>query len=240
MIDMHSHIIPTIDDGPQELKETIEMIKEAKQVGFKSIFMTPHYLTHYYEPSIKELENWKGKIEEEKEIIKTGIKLYSGLEIYVSDSIIDNYNKNKLLTLNYSKYMLIELPINASINYFDNIVFFLQSVSIVPILAHPERYIYIQKNPNLIQEYIKRGILIQSNFGSILGLYGKSAKKVLKKMLRKNQVHFLGSDAHKPNSIYPMIPKALKKIEKIIGKEKIKEITILNPMKVIKNKKIYK
>ena len=235
MIDMHSHIIPNVDDGSKSLKETLEMIKEAKDVGFTSIFLTSHYLTHYYEPSVEELIKRKEKIHKALKEKDIELELYTGMEVYVSDSIRELISQNKLLELNNSRYMLIELPINANINYFDSVVYYLQSVSIIPILAHPERYTYVQKNPSLIQEYIDNGVLIQSNYGSILGLYGKSTKKVIKGMLKNNQVHFLGSDSHKPNTIYPLIPKAIKKIKKIIGEEMTEQITILNPTKIIEN-----
>ena len=85
----------------------------------------------------------------------------------------------------------------------------------IPILAHPERYSVIQKNFNLLLELKDMGVLFQSNYGSILGMYGLGAKLTFKKMLKNNLVDLLGSDVHRPNSIYPKIPKSIEKISKL-------------------------
>lgn len=233
MIDMHAHIIPGVDDGSGSVEETFNMIKEAKKVGFTDVFLTSHFLKHYYEPDAKELLFWKEKLQEILNNQNLDINLHSGMEIYISNIMEDLIKEKKLLTLGNSRYMLIELPLSTTVNYLDYVLYFLQSISIIPIIAHPERYKCVQENPDLISTYIDKGALIQCNYGSILELYGSNAKKVMKILLKKEQVHFLGSDCHKQKSIYTLIPEAVKKIKKITGDNYFYNLSIKNPKKVI-------
>ena len=235
MIDMHSHIIPSIDDGSSSVQETFNMIKEAKKSGFTDIICTSHFLLDYYEPAPQEIIFWKDKLQQVLEYKNVDVNLHSGMEIYISNKLEQLIKENKVLTLDESRYMLIELPLSTSINYLDHILFALQSLSIKPIIAHPERYKCVQDDPGLVQEYIDKGALIQCNYGSILELYGKKAKQTIKILLKENQVDFLGSDCHTENTIYPIIPHAIKKIKKIIGNEAFYKISTENPKKVLNN-----
>jgi protein-tyrosine phosphatase len=237
MIDMHSHIIPTIDDGSKSVQETFNMIKEAKESGFTDIIMTSHFLLDYYEPTPQEIILWKEKLQEILESKSIDLTLHSGMEIYISNKLEELIKENKVLTLSDSGYMLIELPLSTTVNYLDHILFTLQSLSIKPIIAHPERYKCVQDDPDLVQEFIDKGALIQCNYGSILDLYGKNAKQVVKTLLKRNQVDFLGSDCHKEKTIYTIIPKAVKKIKKIIGDDAFYKISTENPKKVLNNEK---
>lgn len=235
MIDMHSHVIPTIDDGSRSVQETYNMINEAKEAGFTDIMLTSHFLLNNYEPSIEELILWKNKLQEILDNNNIGITLHSGMEIYISDNLETLIKEKRVLTLNGSKYILIELPLSTTVNYLDYILYYLESISIKPIIAHPERYKCVQDNPDIVQNYINRGALLQCNYASILELYGKNAKKTVKTLLKRNQVHFLGSDCHRERTIYPSIPEAVKKIKKIIGDEKFYTISTKNPQKVLNN-----
>lgn len=235
MVDMHAHIVPGVDDGSSSVEETFNMINEAKEAGFTDIFLTSHFMTHYYEPNTQELIIWKEKLQEILDNKNIDIKLHSGMEVYISNRMQELIEENKLLTLGNSRYLLMELPLSTSVNYLDYVLFFLESVSIKPILAHPERYKVIQENPNLVSDYLNKGALIQCNYGSILGLYGSRAKKTLKKLLKNGQVNFLGSDCHKQESVYKKIPDAIKKIKKIIGEDEFYKLSTTNPKKVLNN-----
>lgn len=109
---------------------------------------------------------------------------------------------------------------------------------LVPILAHPERYSFIQKEPELVYDLIKKGVLMQANYGSIIGQYGEKAKMIVEKFLQNNMIHFLGSDVHRQNTIYTRMPEILSEIEEIIGEEKLRELTTVNPELAIHNKRI--
>ncbi len=157
------------------------------------------------------------------------------MEIYISNQIEELMQKNKLLTLANSRYMLIELPIASNVQYLDYVIYYLEAKGIKTIIAHPERYKCVQKDPSIVEEYIEKGCLMQCNYGSIVNLYGNEAEKTIKTLLKKNQVHFLGSDVHREKGTYLIIPETIKKIKKIVGESKLQELTTINPQKILKN-----
>lgn len=237
MIDIHTHLIPGVDDGSKSIEDTMEIFKEAKKAGFTDIILTSHYLIDYYETKPEELISWKDKLQETLKNEDIKLKLHSGMEVYISQELNKLIKEKSILSLADSRYILIELPMSTSIKYLDYILYFLESIGMKLVLAHPERYKDVQKNHKLVEEYIEKGCLIQCNYGSILGQYGNDAKKTMKYILKKNLVHFMGTDCHKKGGIYLNIPKALKKIEKIVGKDKLYDITTANARKILDNEK---
>lgn len=238
MIDMHAHVLPNIDDGARSVDETFELIREAKNAGFEGIVLTSHYMENYYETNAKEREVLLDIINKNLKEEKIDIDLYLGNEIYITDNIIKLLEEKKACTINDTSYVLFEMPLNIEpLNLYDVVYEMLQN-KMVPILAHPERYSFIQKEPELVYELIEKGVLMQANYGSIIGQYGKKAKLIVKKFLENNMIHFLGSDVHRKNSIYPRIHQILENLEGIIGPEKLNELTTENPKLVLNNKRI--
>ena len=238
MIDIHSHILPNIDDGARSIEETFNLIKEAQKAGFEAIVSTSHYMENYYETDVPEREVWVKAICENLQTKNIEINLYLGNEIYFSDNIIELLEQRKASTINDTSYVLFELPLNAEpMNLYD-VVYEMLQYKLVPILAHPERYSYVQKDPDLVYDLIEKGVLMQANYGSIIGQYGEKAQIIVRKFFENNMVHFLGSDVHRPNTIYPKIPQILREIESIIGSEKLEELTTKNPKLLLNNKKI--
>ena len=238
MIDFHTHILPNIDDGSRSIEETFNLIKEAKSVGFEAIISTSHYIEEYYETNTPEREVWINAIYENLQAKNIDINLYLGNEIYLSENIIKLLEEGKASTINDTSYVLLEMPLNAEpMNLYD-IIYEMMQYKLVPILAHPERYSFVQKEPELIYDLIEKGVLMQANFGSILGIYGEKAQIIVKKFFESNMIHFLGTDVHRQNSIYPKVPEALAQITKIIGVQKVDELTKINPRLVLHNKKI--
>lgn len=235
MIDIHSHIIPNVDDGARSVEETFNILKEAQEAGFTDVILTSHFLLNYYETNAQELIFWKEKLQEVLKKQGTKINLHSGMEIYITNQMEELLENKKILTLANSRYMLIELPLATNVKYFDYVVYYLEAKGIKPIIAHPERYKCVQKDPDIVEGYIEKGCLIQCNYGSIVNLYGREAEKTIKTLLKKNQVHFLGSDVHRENGTYLIILDAIKKIRKIIGENKINELTTINPKKILQN-----
>lgn len=238
MIDFHTHIIPNIDDGARNIDETFNLIQEAKNVGFDGIVLTSHYMENYYETGVKERDIWVKVIKDN--LIEKGIKtnLYLANEIYLADNIMDLLIEGKASTINNTSYVLFEMPLNSEPMNLYNVIYSLQENKLIPVLAHPERYSFIQKEPEFIYELVEKGVLMQSNYGSILGQYGEKAKIVLTKLLKGNLIHFLGSDVHRQNTIYKMLPQALEEIKNIVGVDKLNKLTTINPKLALDNKRI--
>ncbi len=238
MIDFHTHILPNIDDGARNIEETLYLIQEAQKVGFEAIIATSHYMEGYYETDVSGREIWINAIYQKLKKENFDIKLYLGNEIYLSDNIISLLEEGQASTINDTSYVLFEMPLNIEPLNLYNVVYEMIQSKLVPILAHPERYTFVQQDPELIYDLIQKGVLMQSNYASILGYYGLKAQIIVKKLLENNMVHFLGSDVHRPNTIYPRIPQILEKLRQIVGKEKLEELTTTNPKLVLKNKRI--
>lgn len=238
MIDIHSHILPNIDDGSRSIEETFNLIKEAKSVGFDAIVSTSHYMEGYYETNVPEREVWIKAIKENLETKNIDISLFIGNEIYMSENIIKLLEDRKASTINDTSYVLFELPLNAEpLNLYDTI-YEMQQYKLVPILAHPERYSFVQREPELVYDLVEKGVLMQANYGSIIGQYGKKAQMIVRKFFEGNMIHLLGSDVHRQNTIYPKIPQILSELNSLIGEEKLEELTTTNPNLVIHNKRI--
>lgn len=166
------------------------------------------------------------------------VDLYLGNETYFSENLIDLLKQNQITTLNNTKYILFEFAMNVKpINVYD-VIYELLENKLVPILAHPERYAFVQKDPDLIYELIDTGVLMQTNFASIIGWYGEKAQILAEKFLESNMISFLGTDVHRQNTIYPKIPKILEVIKEIIGEKKLEQLTEINPRLVLENKTI--
>lgn len=240
MIDIHSHILNNVDDGSNSLDNTIDILKKAEQANFTNIILTPHYIEGYY-------ENTKSKIKKninelKKEIYKEDIitQLHQGNEILLTENTPVLLAKSKISTLANSRYILFELPFSNRILNLGQIIYEIKANGYIPILAHPERYTYIQENPNNLIEIIKYGVLIQSNYGSFTGQYGKTAKQTVEILLQNNLIHFLGTDTHRQGYVYENIKAILKRLEEISGDERyIYEVTTKNPQKILDDLDIY-
>lgn len=216
IVDIHSHILPNIDDGSKGIEMTLEMLKNAEENGTKEIVATPHYLLEYGEATIGEVKTLVDTVNlvAENEGIK--IKVYSGQEVYFNEHIIENYLEGNIGTINDSRYMLIEFPMHRLDNNIFDILYELQVRNIVPIIAHPERYKPIRENPTLINEFIDAGYLFQINAGSIEGKFGESIRKTAKLFLENNIYNFIGSDAHDIENRNTGLQKAIEILNKEI------------------------
>lgn len=238
MIDMHCHILSNIDDGAKSIEQSIEMARKAELLGYDKIFVTPHYIADSHETTP---QNIKYKVDELNNLLKEkniNVSMYVGNEVYFVSEVLDIIKENKVCTLGNSKYVLIELPLNGTVLNLENAIYSIIANGYIPIIAHPERYEFVNEDIEKIKPLIEDGALLQINIASIIGYYGRHAKKTVKKLLKSNMVSFIGTDAHNQNTIYDTYPKALKKIEKIIKKEKLDEILFKNPQCVFENKNI--
>lgn len=237
MIDFHSHILPGIDDGSRNLEQSIAMVNEAKKAGFTKIISTSHYMENYYECNERDRRQLLKKVQENVQ----GIELILGNEIYITNNIIELLQNGQASSINGTKYVLFEFPLITTRPMNDKeVIYRLVENGYIPIIAHPERYPFIQENPDYLFELEEMGALFQSNYGSIIGMYGLKAKKTLKILLKSNLISFFGSDVHRPEQVYNKMPKIIKKLKKIISNEEFEEFTEINPEKVLKNENIIK
>lgn len=236
IVDIHTHILPGVDDGSHNIEESINIINYLYSIGITDIVLTSHYVAdtiYSYNQlvRIKLLNTLKEKLN------NNNINLYLGNEVYLTEKIIDLLESHEISTINDTKYMLVELPLAGYLHNFQNILCELNSYGIVPIIAHPERYNFIQKNKKRVRELIEFGCLLQCNIDSLSGKYGKHAKKVMKWLLKNDLVQFVATDTHYVDDD-KNLKKAYKKLEKLVGKDKYNQLTYENPMKVLNNEEV--
>lgn len=235
MRDIHSHILYGIDDGARTLSESIKILDNLYRKGVTDIILTPHYIkSSKYNVNNREKFDLFLKL---KTAYKK-INLYLGNEVYVDEDLVDLLKKGEVATLNNSNYLLMELPMNSKIKDLDSIIYDLMRNGIIPIIAHPERYTYIQEDISYIDSLIDMGVLFQGNYESLFGKYGKKSEKTLKKLLKKNYISFLGSDVHRENHI-DHTEEVYSKLYKIYkDRKKVKDLIDTNILKVINNEEI--
>lgn len=197
MIDIHSHIIPNIDDGSKNIDMTLEMLMRAEKSGTKKIIATPHFFKGYW---TENYNNIKSKVKELNSLAKENnlnIEVLPGQEVFFNNYILEDYKLGDIGTLGESKYMLIEFPMDKI--YFQKVIdtiYELKIKGITPVIAHPERYMDFIKKPEKVNQFIDEGYLFQLNGGSLTGLFGKEVKKTAETFLTNNIYSFIGSDAH--------------------------------------------
>tara|TARA_Y100001934_G_C12354823_1_gene777526 strand:+ start:1536 stop:2261 length:726 start_codon:yes stop_codon:yes gene_type:complete len=214
-VDIHSHILPGIDDGAKDIEESISLISQMKKMGFSKIIGTPHTYQGLYDNTN---ESIKDSFDSLKKKLKKDIEIGYASEYMIDGSLLKRIEENSLLTLK-EKYVLVEMSfISAPIDLYE-IIFKLQLKGYIPVLAHPERYIFYF---NDFKNYFKLksvGCKFQINLLSTTGYYGRNIVKITNMLLKNNLVDFVGSDIHSQKHI----DNFMKKI-KIVEIEKLKKV----------------
>lgn len=217
MIDIHCHILPKVDDGPQNMKESIAMARLAYGDGIRTIVNTSHYIdgekNQTGERLEKNLDDFQRSLEDEG----LDLKILMGNEAIIAPNLPMDVKEKKVFTINHSNYLLVELPLGQWPIYVEDVLYELQLEGITPIIAHPERYPKIMEDPNILYEWVSNGILTQVNGGSFIGKFGKSTKKTAHLLLEHELIHFIGSDGHSSRSRRPLLSSTYGYIEKKYG-----------------------
>ncbi len=236
MIDIHNHIIFKFDDGPKSLEESLEMLKIAADQGITDVFATSHF-TEIVDVEVERIYFERLDIlrsEVEKNNLK--MRLFSGSEIFFHHFIHDTVKKTRVATLcDQNKYILMEFPLYLLPTGAEDALYRLTMDGYLPIIAHPERYSALHNHPQKILNFIKYGGLLQVNAGSILGDFGRTAKKISMWLLENKFVHFIGSDAHSPDGRTFKLKKAALELEEYLDKDYIQDLVQNNPQKIIDN-----
>lgn len=240
IIDIHSHILPNVDDGSENMSMSIEMARLYLQNGIHRVIGTPHYIEGSMDNS---LDNNRIALETlRKELFREGIDLevFLGNEIYVSMNTSTNIIENRVSTLNGSRYILLELPMYDIPLYMENLLYELQLKGIIPIIAHPERNTKIIEDPNILYNYIQKGALGQLNLPSLEGRYGTKVKSTAEILLKHQMIHFVGTDAHTDRRRSPNVQKGLKVLGSLVREEDFENICYKNAELLLEDKLIMK
>lgn len=231
MTDVHSHILFGIDDGSRTISESIELLKKLKSVGFNNVILTPHFIldstyNSNYEANKKIYNELKERLLNEN----IDINIYLGNEIFIDKNVPTLLEKNIITSLNGTKYVLVEFPMHNKLLNIEDILYEIRSRGYEVVIAHPERYDAFKEDYSIVDTLREDGFLFQSNYSSILGYYGKDSIKLLKYMLKRHYIDFLGTDIHRIEKTYVIdnFKKIEKHIIKITGSEYYNKIQANN------------
>ena len=240
MIDIHSHIVFDVDDGPQDWAESKALLEEAYAQGVRTIVSTSHRRKGMFETPEDEIaKNFKVVKELAKEIAPD-LRILYGAEIYYTSDILDKLENNLIPKLNGTRYALIEFSMNTPYREIHNALTNVLMMGVTPVVAHIERYHALENDEKRVRELINMGCYTQVNSSSILKpkLFGdtyKFMKKRARYFLEKDLVHIVASDMHNLDSRPPYMKEAYEIVSKKYGLDKARELFILNPEKIIKD-----
>lgn len=239
MIDIHSHILPGIDDGAKNIQESINIARQLVAIGVKYVIATPHYIpgdTVIYNGDIeKKLDELNYKLKE----LDILLDVFIGNEAYMDMKLVEHFEEEKFYSLNDGTYVLIEFPMYSIPEYSKDLFKAFLEKGYRPIIAHPERNREVMKDPNVLCDYIDMGVLCQLNFPSLMGNYGSEVKEIAKILLDLNMIHVLGNDIH--HSLAMNVEKykeAMEEMRHQIGWKKFIQITEVNNECVMSSKPI--
>ncbi|ERJ12927.1 tyrosine-protein phosphatase [Haloplasma contractile] len=241
LVDLHTHILPGIDDGSKDVNQSIRMLKMAALNGTKKIICTPHYYPRKIENEREHVIEALSLLREAIKLEDLDIELYAGSEIHVKSDTLNLIKENRLQTLNNTKYVLIEFPFIKEYLTVDpaEMIYNFTVEGYVPIVAHPERYTYVQSNPNLVFDWVKEGALMQINSNSLFSR-NKSLTKVANQLLQAGLVHFIASDSHDESHRPPKLKEAYNHISTKYSETLANQLLSENGENVINNKPIQK
>ena len=202
-VDMHSHLLPGIDDGVDDYEESIKIITALMELGYKKLITTPHIMVDYYR-NTPEIIN--GKLAELRIILKERgieVEVDAAAEYYMDDNFKNLLKEGDMLTFG-NNYILVETSYLSEVNNLKDAIFSIQVAGYKPVLAHPERYIHMYDDFEKYKELFEKDIYFQVNLGSLIGYYSKESKKIAERLIKEKMVHFLGTDAHHTRHIKPI------------------------------------
>lgn len=241
MLDIHSHIIFGVDDGPKTAEESLELLKLSYQQGVRGIVATSHRRKGMFEtPEAVVRENFK-QVQALAKTISEDFFIFYGAEIYFTDDVIGKLERKELPTYGNSSSVLIEFSGSTSYKKIQEAVRDILRLGLTPILAHIERYDALAGEGGKVADLIAMGAYMQINSSSVLKpkLFGdrhKNYKQRAQYFLDNEMVHFVASDMHNTSSRPPYMDQAFQLIEKEYGRDRAKALLIENPIALMQNK----
>ena len=211
MIDLHCHILPELDDGARSLEESLAMARMAVDSGVTAMVATPHCGSDRRQTVLPVYQLLREALKE----MEIPLKLYSGMEIFGTPETSRLLKEEKLLTLNGSRYPLIEFSFQSDGESETQILKDVLEAGFCPVVAHPERYDYVRRDPRLINRWVRMGCLLQVNRGSLFGRFGTGAQKMAVELVERGLAAVVSSDAHSARVRTPW----MEDVEKLLSAE---------------------
>lgn len=239
IIDMHCHIVPGVDDGSQDIEESMALIEMEYDEGVRKIICTPHYMRNKNIYSSKELDKKFQLLRDKVAEKHSDMMLYLGNEVLIENGIVDDIRKGDMIhSMAASKYMLFEFNIKIPYHELYDMMKMIVETRVWPILAHVERYHCLVGHPDRIEELKQLGIYLQINASSLEGGMFDENTRWCKKMISSGFIEFISSDCHDPERRTPSYKTAASWIKKKLGEEMHDNLFRENAEKVIRGEYI--
>lgn len=232
MVDIHSHILPSLDDGARSLEETLRMAQIAVSSGIRHMAAASH--GNFYDYSLEDYEEAFRRAQEALAAEQIPLKLYPGMEIFLDEDAIFLLEKKELLSLNSTDYLLVEFDFEELPQKAVNRIQRLQQRGWKIVLAHPERYRFIQREPDLARYLADEGCVLQVNSSSILGDFGRECERAAEILMEEGLAGVIASDAHDTKYRPPSAERISRFLEKYFEPAAAKLWLSENPSRILK------
>lgn len=240
MIDIHSHILPGLDDGAQDIYDTLEMVQLAARSGITAMVATPHcnipggYENYFSDKYVETIEQVRAAVHEEE----LPVQILPGMEAFATPDLPEVIRDGKIMTLNQSRYLLVEFNFGEDPEFAELITQEVQKCGVIPVIAHPERYEFVQNDPNIVYRWRKAGYPIQVNKGSFQGKFGRRAANAAYLLMDHHLVSVVASDAHSPYQRTPYMAEAFEELLQEYPEEYLQMVFAENPRRICQNEPI--
>lgn len=242
IVDIHAHILPRLDDGAENMDMALSMVEIAVESGVGTIVATPHCnqrgsFENYASAAITEsLERLRRKASDEG----LPIEILSGMEVYGTSDVCRLLSEKKLLTINDSRYLLIEFGFHSDVSHMSRILYNVMDTGLVPVVAHPERYVAIQNNLGAAADWYDDGIVLQINKGSFFGRFGRDAYYAAHELTANGFAGCVASDAHRNDMRTTDMTNISSYLGSVFSEEMSDLLLIDNPMRIVKDMPLIK
>ena len=235
MIDLHSHILPGVDDGAQSFDEAIAMAKIAVADGIEVMACTPHFMPGLYDNNAADIRARTAQLN--AQLVSQGINLalVVGGDAHIRPDFVNALQSGSILSLHDSRYVLFEPPHVSMPQRFEELLFNVKMSGYVPILTHPERFKWIENNYEIFQNLARNGVWMQLTAGSLTGRFGKRSKYWAQRMLAEGLVSIIATDAHNVTSRPPLLAEAVIAAQAEVGLDEARHLVVTRPLCVLDN-----
>lgn len=237
MIDIHAHILPGVDDGAADLETALEMADLAHKSGVTAIVATSHSDAFFSRDHFRTDVYRKALHSFRKELVKVGnpIKILSGMEVFADFDTPRFLKEKQLFTLNGSRYLLVEFPFRGKADETTDILSSILRMGFIPVVAHPERYIFVQNSPDILNVWHGMGCILQINKGSLFGRFGQASERLALELVSRGFAHAVASDAHSHLSRTTRLNDVREFIADEFGEDAAYALFHENPKRIVSN-----
>ncbi len=234
MIDLHTHMLPGLDDGATNWKQSLAMARMAVEDGIEEVVCTPHWVAGCFENRRKTIVDLVYTFQEKLDAAQIPLKVYPGAELHLDFDLPRKLESGEVASINdMGRFALIELPSDIVPQNMRHFFWELLSRNITPIIGHPERNNALRRHPSRLFRWVQMGAITQVTAGSLAGRFGTNIRRFAVSLLEHHLVHILATDAHGIQGRIPKLSEGYLEARKIVGEEMARQMVIDNPQQIL-------